>query len=223
MIICPGCGVINSSDSKFCEKCGMKLSFNKSEKEGERKINFGIIKGLLTFCCGCILLLFIYIYQHFFWDLIKIFVDLPTSSIIVQFHTSFFYYILKIVFFGGVFVVLIWQSSIAWKKFKMKKFVINQFFWCFGLSLISISLLINGINSLILIIWNLGVQYEIVKKAQEKLLTLDPLDTFYPYYLHYSNFRMTTVYGSLSFGFFAFITIYFGILVLKKVLKDSKN
>ena len=223
MIICPVCGAINASDSFYCERCGMKLSGNKSKKEGERKINYGIIKGLLALSGGCILLLFIYVYQNFFWDLIKIFVDLPSSSIIVQFHTSFFYYILRIIFFGGVSVISIWQFSIAWRELKMKEFIIKKFFWCFGLSLISVSLLINGINSLILIIWNLGVQYEIVKKAQEKLLALDPLDTSYPFYLHYSNFRMTTIYGSLFFGFFALIMIYFGIFVLKKVIKDSKN
>lgn len=212
MIQCPKCKTENYPDSIYCKNCGMKLTINKQNKS-QIYINLDLVKGLLSLFGGCVLLFLIYRYLNFFWDLMNIFVEMSPSLNISQFHAPFFHFTLKLIFFGGICTMLIWQCYNLSKRMEKEKVL-----WRTGLSLISVSFLILGISMIIILIWNLGVQHDIVEQARERLLTTDASDPSYYFYQYYSNFRKTTIAGTLFYGGCAIGIIISGFSVLKKVL-----
>lgn len=78
----------------------------------------------------------------------------------------------------------------------------------------AIPLLIGAIMMLF-IIYNLFVQYQIILEARRHLSVMNPTDPDYYFYLHYSNFRGVTIFGSLFFGGLALYFIWWGYRNLK--------
>ena len=78
-----------------------------------------------------------------------------------------------------------------------------------------IPLLIGGIM-IFFILYNLSIQYQIVLEARSHLSFMNPTDPDYYFYLHYSNFRGVTIYGSLFFGGFALYLIWKGYCNLSR-------
>jgi hypothetical protein len=72
-----------------------------------------------------------------------------------------------------------------------------------------------GAIMMFFIVYNLGLQYQIVSEARKHLSVMNPTDSDYYFYLHYSNFRGVTIFGSLFFGGIALYLIWKGYHNLK--------